>query len=107
MTTKEEKELNQLDKQITTIMIEVEKTIKSHHNIYPWSSELHNDVRTVSIWKAILTQYKPKIFHQSQLVFLTTSTYVTITPNLNRQLEIKRKLRSITKELKRISKTAK
>ena len=63
LTSQEEKYLNQLDKQITNIMIIAKNNIKGHHNTYPWSPELHDAVRMVSIWKDKLIQYKKKISH--------------------------------------------
>ena len=58
LTSQEEKELNQLDKQITQIMINSQRNVKGNNNTYPWSPKLHNAVKSVSIWKAKITQYK-------------------------------------------------
>lgn len=60
LTSQEEKWLNQLNKQITNILIIEEQNIKGHHNSYSWSPELHGTVRLVSIWKSNLTQYRIK-----------------------------------------------
>ena len=49
LTSQEERELNQLDKQITQIMLKAERNIKGHNTNYPWSPELHDSVRSVSI----------------------------------------------------------
>ena len=35
LTSQEEKDLNQLDKQSTQIMLKVERNIKGHNNTYP------------------------------------------------------------------------
>ena len=42
-------------------MMKAENNIKGKNNTYPLSPELHETVRTVSIWKAQLTQYKKSV----------------------------------------------
>ena len=47
-------------------MLKVENTINSDKHQESWSSELHNAVCTVSIWKSTLTQAIPKISNTNQ-----------------------------------------
>ena len=54
-------------------MLKAENNIKGRNNTYPWSPELHDAVRTASIWKTQLTQYKIKVSHLSQIEYLTKS----------------------------------
>ena len=70
---KEEQELKYLDKQITTTILKVENTITGTQYTYPWSSELHDAIRTISIWKMTLTQFKTKISQSNQFNFLKKS----------------------------------
>ena len=63
LTRQEEIDLNTLEKMITTFMLNAENNITGKNNTYPWSPELHDAVRAVSIWKAELTQYKTKVSH--------------------------------------------
>ena len=49
LTCHETTELNQLDKQITNMMLKAENNIKDQNNSYLWSPELHNVVRSVFI----------------------------------------------------------
>ena len=69
----EEKQFNYLDMNITGIMLKAEKKIVGQVNKSPWSPILHDAVRTVSIWRTLLKQFKPKMCHQSQLKFLLQS----------------------------------
>ena len=61
LTKDEEVNLNRIDQLITKIMLKVEKKISNQHHNSPWSPELHDSIRTVSIWKSILSQFKTKL----------------------------------------------
>ena len=78
LISQEEKDLNQLDKQITQIMLKTGRNIKGHNKTYPWSPELYNTVRSVSIWKAKITQYKTQVSHHNQIECLTNSMKIPI-----------------------------
>ena len=51
-------------------MLKAEKKIEGHDNKSPWLPILHDAVRTVSIWKILLTKFKTKASHQTQIKFL-------------------------------------
>ena len=53
LTKEEEVNLDRIDKLITKIMLSVEKKINSQQHNSPWSPELHDSIRIVSIWKSI------------------------------------------------------
>ena len=48
---KEEKELNSIDANITTMILKTEKRITCQQHTHPWSPELHEAVTSVFIWK--------------------------------------------------------
>ena len=60
LTQEENDSLNKLDNQITLIMLNAEKKIQSQKTS-PWSPELNNAIRKVTLWKLTLTQLKTKI----------------------------------------------
>ena len=78
LISQEEKELNQLDKKITQIMLKTERNIKDHNDTCPWSPELHDTVKSISIWKAKITQYKIQVSHHNQIENLTKSMRISI-----------------------------
>ena len=67
LNNNDEKELNQIDDDITTSMIHAEKSIQTQHHNHPWSPALHRAIRKVTIWKAILTQIKIGYNQQKQI----------------------------------------
>ena len=54
-------------------MPKAERNIKGQNNTYPWSPEVHDEVRAVLIWKAKIIQYKIQVSHHNQIEFLTKS----------------------------------
>ena len=102
LTSQEEKDLNQLYKQSTQIMLKVERNIKGHNNTYPQSPGLHDSVRTVSIWKAKITQYKIHVSHHNQIEFLTKSMKTLIDTSQNHQSELKKNLRCVIRDFNKI-----
>ena len=48
-------------------MLKIERNIQGYNNTYPWSPELHDAVRYVSIWKDKITQYKTQVSHHNQI----------------------------------------
>ena len=58
LNNNDEKELNQIDADITTSMLTAEKSIQTQHHNHPWPLSLHRAIRKVTIWRAILTQIK-------------------------------------------------
>ena len=88
-------------------MLKAENNIKGQSNTYPWSPELHDAVRSVSIWKVKLTQNKTKVSHLNQIEYLTKSMQTPIDTSWKHPSELKRNLREATKELKKIRRKAK
>ena len=88
-------------------MLKAEHNIKGRNNTYPWSPELHEAVRNVSIRKAQLTQYKIKVSHLRQIEYLTKSMKKPIDTSWLHPSELKRNLRAAIKELKIIRSKAK
>ena len=88
-------------------MLKAENNVKGQNNTYPWSPELHDTVRSVSIWKAKLTQHKTKVSHLNQIEYLTKSMQTPIDISWKDPSELKRNLREATKELKKIRRKAK
>ena len=60
LTQEENDYLNKLDNPITLIMLNAEKKRNSQETS-PWSPELYNAIRKVTIWKLTLTQLKTNI----------------------------------------------
>ena len=81
-------------------MLKAENNIKGKNNTYPWSLELDIAVRKVSIWKAQLTQYKPKVSHLRQIEFLKKAMQTPIDTSWTHPSELNRNLRAAIKELK-------
>ena len=77
------------------------------NSTYPWSPELHDAVRLVTIWKAKLTQYKTKLSHLNQIEYFTKSMKIAINTSWKHPLELKRNIQVVTKELKKIRRKAK
>ena len=44
-----------------------EKSIKGEKHNLPWSPRLNDAIKTLSLWKIILTQQKTKISHRNQI----------------------------------------
>ena len=60
LTQEEDESLNKLDNQITMIMLNAEKRVTCKQTS-PWSPELHIAIRTVTLKKLNLTQFKTNI----------------------------------------------
>ena len=67
LTKEEEVNINRIDILITKIMLRVENKINNQQHNSPWSLELYDSIRTVSIWKSILSQFKTNLSFQKQI----------------------------------------
>ena len=65
LTNIENDELDKVNKNITSILIGSEKKL-SNQQTRPWSTELHIEIKVVTLWKLILTQARTKISQQRQ-----------------------------------------
>ena len=79
-------------------MPKAERNIKGHNNTYPWFPELHDVVKTVSIWKAKITQYKTQVTHHNQIEFLINSTKTTNDTSWNNPSERKKNIRCVNRD---------
>ena len=64
LSSDEEKELNELDEDITHIMLKTGTITNGIIHDSLWSPEIHRVVRKVTILRAILTQYKTGLSQQ-------------------------------------------
>ena len=60
-------------------MLRAEKKINNQQHNSPWSPELYDSIRIVSIWKSILSQLKNKLSFQKQIDFYLASLSSTIS----------------------------
>ena len=67
LNNNDEKELNQIDADITISMLNTEKSILTQHYTHPWSPALHRAIRKVTTWKVILSQLKTGYNQQKQI----------------------------------------
>ena len=91
---------------ITRIILKAEKKIVGQENKSPWSPILHDAVRTVSIWRALLKQFKTKLSHQSQLKFLLQSMSSPIDTSWIDPADIQRNLRKAYRNLQQVRSNA-
>ena len=87
-------------------MLKVENYITGHQHTHPWSPELHDDVRTVSLWKTVLTQFRTKIYHQRQVKVMLQSMNKIIDINWSHSSDIKKNLKKLILNIKRTKKSA-
>ena len=87
-------------------MLKAEKKIVGQENRSPWSPILHDAVRTVSIWRTLLKQFKTKIFHQSQLNFLLQLIISPIDTSWIDPVNIQRNLRNEYRNLQQVRSNA-
>ena len=67
LSDNEEKELNQIDNIITSAMKKAESKTMGKFADEHWSPELHRAVRTLTIWKVILSQYKTRLWFEKRI----------------------------------------
>ena len=79
-------------------MLKAERNITGHNNTYQWYPELHDAVRSVSIWKAKITQYKTQVTHHNQIEFLINSTKTPIDTSWNNPSERKKNIRCVNRD---------
>ena len=91
---------------ITRIMLKAENKIVGQENKAPWSPILHDAVRTVSIWRNILKQFKTNMSHQSQLNFLLQSMSSPIDTSWIDPEDIQRNLRNAYRNLQQVRSNA-
>ena len=106
LNDKEEKQLNYLKTDITRVMLKAENKIVGQENKSHWSPILHDTIRTVSIWRTLLTQFKTNISHQSQIKFLLQSVSSPIDTSWKDAAEIQRKLRDDYRNLQQVRSNA-
>ena len=89
LNNNDENELNQIDDDITTSMLQSEKSIQTQHYNHPWSPTLHRAIRKVTIWKAILTQIKTGYSPQQKIQKLQKNVSPLITTTWTTMKDIK------------------
>ena len=106
LNNNDENELNQIDDDITTSMLQSEKSIQTQHYNHPWSPTLHRAIRKVTIWKAILTQIKTGYSPQQKIQKLQKNVSPLITTTWTTMKDIKHNVQVAQKELKTIIQNA-
>ena len=102
LNNNDEKELNQIDDDITTSMLQAEKSIQTQHHNHPWSPTLHRAIRKVTTWKAILTQIKTGYSQQKQIQKLQKNVTSLITTTWTTMKDIKHNIQVAQEELRTI-----
>ena len=96
----EEKDLNQIDNIITSAMKKAESKTMGNFADEPWSPELHRAVRTLTIWKVILSQYKTRLWFEKQIKKLKKDIDPPIPTEWTTITDILRNIRKARKQLK-------
>ena len=88
-------------------MLRAEKKINNQQHNSPWFPELHDSIRTVSIWKSILFQFKTKLSFQKQIDFYLSSLSSPISIEWTNFTNIKYKLSKAQSQLRKNKTNAK
>ena len=102
LSNNDEEELNQIDTDITTSMLNSEKSILTQNHNHPWSPALHRAIRKVTIWKAIFTQLKIGHNQQKQINKLQKKVTPIIDTTWTTIKDIKHNIHEAQKEFRNI-----
>ena len=102
LTTKEERDLNQFYNNITNSMKKTESGTISNFADEPLSPELYRVVRTVTIWKVIISQYKTKRWFEKKSKKLMKDIHPPIPTEWTIITDILKNIRKVRQQLKGI-----